>query len=261
VAGGTVGRWPLVVLRVVCYFAIAALVVEWSLTSTLGALRIDNARLTGQIDNQVTQINPQQATIDYLRSRWFGSPALWQPHGVPPGTAVRYFTVSGSTQADLEQSIIDANICVRYGGCLVDPAVPSSGALALESDGELLPNAQYCYTPATVAYHWSGHTIILPIWQPEPGTVPTALVEQWNALEQVLFVHEAGHVRVAIAWLAQENRLSQRQPTCEAMNRVWENPHLFDSLDAAQNAYHARLRANCRPELGCFYAGWMGWFL
>jgi hypothetical protein len=39
----------------------------------------------------------------------------------------------------------------------------------------------------------------------------------------------------------------------------WNNPHVFDKRDADQSAYHARLRADCRPEVGCMTAGWMGW--
>ena len=34
---------------------------------------------------------------------------------------------------------------------------------------------------------------------------------------------------------------------------------LDHQLNADQDAYHARLHADCRPEIGCMPAGWMGW--
>lgn len=254
---GETGRHRLLALiRVGCYAAIAALGI-YSLVST--SLDDLSAQLVQQKQSDQDRIAQLQATIDELRSRWIGEPALWTPEGLPTGTNMTYFPVTGSSQAELMQAIEDANICVHYGPCLVDPAVPTTGALALELDGSLIPNEQYCYTFGSVRFHFSGHQIVMPQWSPKPGTVSITLVQRWDALEQVFFVHEAGHVRVAEAWLAQENAQSARL-SCEAAIRFWDDPHLFDSLDGAQNAYHAQLRADCRPEIGCLPAGYMGWW-
>jgi predicted secreted Zn-dependent protease len=182
-----------------------------------------------------------------------------QPSGLPTNAVVRYFEVKGTTQSDLIQALDDDGLCTQYH-CVVDPAVPAgSAAWALEFDGVAHPSAPYCYSPKTISYRFTQHVILMPRWDPIPGAVKITLVQEWNALEATLLAHEIGHVYVADQYLAVLNRQSQRQPTCQAMNTFWANQHISDGLDAAQNAYHARLRADCRPEIGCIPPGWMGW--
>jgi hypothetical protein len=178
---------------------------------------------------------------------------------VPANTVVQYFDVSGTTQVQLIDSLDADGLCSRYN-CLPDPALPAgSPAWALEIDGYAVPSTPYCYTPSTITFRFAQHTILLPRWSPKIATVKTLLVKEWNALEGVLLIHEAGHVKVADDYLAGLNAQSRRLPSCAASVAFWANPHLWDGLNAAQNAYHARLRADCRPEIGCIPAGWMGW--
>lgn len=258
-------RVAMSLLRVSLYGLMAALIVYAFLSLALGQMTAQNARLVAQtsferhqIADLRAQITGMQATIDDLRSRWIGDPALWQPSGVPSNTNIAYFDLSGTTQAGLIQAFRDADLCGKYK-CLVDPAVPEGFALALEIDSRIEPNSAYCYSPRTLSYSWEPHTILLPRWNPKLGTVKIDLVQRWNALEPVLLTHEAGHVSVADAWLSAQNAKAQQLPNCSSALAFWSDPHLFDSLDAAQNDYHAKLRADCRPEIGCIPAGWMGW--
>lgn len=91
------------------------------------------------------------------------------------------------------------------------------------------------------------------------GGVKISLVNKWNALEQVIYTHEAGHVAIEVQDLAALNDQAHLSPSCAALFAFWSNPSVFDQMNADQNAYHARLRADCRPAVGCFQDGWMGW--
>lgn len=246
---------------VVVYALIIAVILTSVVPPALGRTRVTSVRLTANVATQQGPSRSFLAIVYDLESRWVGQPALWQPSGVPASTVVQYFAVSGSTQAQLITSIEDAGLCTKkYTNCLPDPTAPAgSFTWALEWNGEIVPSSQYCDSPRTLSYHWAQHTILLPGWGPRIATVETLLVKKWNALEDVLFTHEAGHVRVADDWLAGMNAQSQRLPSCAASIAFWSNSHLWDGLDAAQNAYHARLRADCRPEIGCIPDGWMGW--
>src|SRR5207247_4361325 len=84
------------------------------------------------------------------------------------------------------------------------------------------------------------------------------LVEKWNALAKSIYVHEAGHVAVDKQDLGALNAQAQKLPSCDAVYRFWDDPHVYDKDDADQAAYHARLHADCRPEIGCIPDGWRG---
>jgi hypothetical protein len=102
--------------------------------------------------------------------------------------------------------------------------------------------------------------ILLPRWSPVPvGGVTIPLIEKWNALEQVLYTHEAGHVAITVEDFAALNDQAHLSASCTALFAFWADPSIYDKLNADQNAYHARLRADCRPAVGCIPPGWMGW--
>lgn len=251
-------KWPVRAVGVLSYGLLVSIILTAVVAPALSRLRMPSVRLTANVATQQGPSRGFLAIVYDLESRWVGQPALWQPSGVPANTEVQYFAVSGTTQLQLIDSLDNSGLCSKYH-CLVDPAQPpGSVAWALEDDGYALPSAPYCYSPRTISYHFE-HTILLPGWSPRIATVGALLVQKWNALEGVLLTHEAGHVRIADDILAGLNAQSQRLSTCSAFDAFWSNPHLWDGLDAAQNAYHARLRADCRPEIGCIPAGWMGW--
>lgn len=190
---------------------------------------------------------------------WFGSPAIWTP---PPiaNNDFQFFDLGGSTQAELIASFKKAAICDTHK-CLPDPAVPPGGTFlgleGTESPGSW--SSPYCYSPRTMTAVFRTY-ILLPRWSPVPvGGVTISLVRKWNALEQVIYTHEAGHVAVEVQDLAALNDQAHLSPSCAALFAFWANPSIWDKLDADQNAYHARLRADCRPEVGCIPPGWMGW--
>jgi hypothetical protein len=190
---------------------------------------------------------------------WFGSPAIWTP---PPisNTDIQFFDVSGSTQADLIASFKKAAICDTHK-CLPDPAVPAGGTAwaleGIESPGSW--SAPYCYSPRTMTAVFRTF-ILLPRWSPVPvGGVTIPLIEKWNALEQVLYTHEAGHVAITVEDFAALNDQAHLSASCTALFAFWADPSIYDKLNADQNAYHARLRADCRPAVGCIPPGWMGW--
>lgn len=211
--------------------------------------------------HQTTLTLDQQnfGTLNYgiraLTDRWYGVPRLFQ---APPiaNTDFVYFDVTGTSQAEIENSFKRADICKTYGPCLVDPAVPNGVFLGLEGDES---TATYCYSPRTTTVVFR-HRIILPRWSPpQDGSIRRTLVEKWNDLLQVIYIHEAGHAAIAAEDIAALNAQAQALPSCQAWANFWNNPHLYDKLDADQNAYHARLRADCRPEIGCIPAYWEGW--
>jgi len=193
---------------------------------------------------------------EILRERWFGSPALFSPPAIA-NTDIEFFTVTGTTQAELIDGLNHSNLCTTYQ-CLPDPAAPAGG-IAWAIGGGFSSPGYYCYSPATTTPAFR-FLVVLPRWSPTVyGGVKIPLVEKWNALEQVIYTHEATHVAIAAQDLAQLIDYSHNLASCQAVINFWANPSVFDSLNADQNAFHARLRADCRPEIGCIPPGWMGW--
>jgi hypothetical protein len=189
--------------------------------------------------------------------RWYGVPRLFVPAPIA-NTDFIFFDVTGTTQQELEASFKSADICKTYGPCLVDPAVPSGVTLGLEGDKPAV-TYYYCYSPSTTVLPWK-HFIVLPRWSPPAdGSIKRSLVDRWNDLARTIYIHEAGHVAVAEQDFAALNAQAEALPTCQAVFNFWDNPHVLDNLSADQNAYHARLRADCRPEIGCIPAYWEGW--
>jgi predicted secreted Zn-dependent protease len=192
-----------------------------------------------------------------FQHRWFGSPALWQP---PPidNTDISYFEVKGSTQRELITSIGAADICKTHGPCAPDPANPGGITLGLAGAAPAV-SSYVCYSPRTTTVPYR-ENVLLPRWSPLPlGGISVELLLKWNAFLKVIYVHEAGHVAIDIEDIAALNDQAHQLPSCQALFAFWDNPHVFDKLDADQNAYHARLRADCRPQIGCMTPGWMGW--
>lgn len=223
-------------------------------------LQDENARLRAQLVSdrarQQSEIDSLNAQIEDLRSRWIGSPPLWQPSTLPPNTEMRYYPVTGTTQRELLQSMIAFDLCGHYA-CLPDPGQPPGVTFALE--GDITPPGQYCYSPRTLTFTFR-HFILLPLWAaPQDGSTKILVVQRWNALLDVLFTHEAKHVAIAEADFASLNDQAHQQPSCAAAIAFWQDPHVLDQLHTDQNVYHAQLRAGCRPEIGCVPPGWMGW--
>ncbi len=205
-----------------------------------------------------THVRALEAQVTALKERWFGSPALWQP---PPlaNTDFEFFEVTGTTQQELSNSLNQSSICSnrRWGpGCLPDPAYPSTSAWGLAG---LQPSGYTCYSPSTTTIAWRT-LVVLPRWSPPAdGSMKIPLVERWNSLAQVIYTHEAGHVAIDNEAMTALNDQAHHLPSCQSLIRFWADSSLFDNLHAEQNAYHARLRADCRPEVGCIPSGWLGW--
>ncbi len=198
-----------------------------------------------------------RTSVDKVNSRWYGAPAVWQP---PPitNTEIQYFDVTGNTRAEIIRSLDAANLCKVHGPWAVDPANPTNTAWGLEWD---VPAASsyVCYAPATTRLPYR-EFVLLPRWSPRPlGGVTVDLVQAWNALLQVIYIHESTHVTIAINDIKALNDQAHELPTCDALFAFWDNPHLWDKLESDQAAFHARLRADCRPEIGCIPPGYMGW--
>ena len=197
--------------------------------------------------------NPE---VQLLQTRWFGTPAVYQP---PPiaDTTIQFFDVTGSTQDELYNSLNSSGLCQKYK-CAKDPANPSNVVWGLEHF-EFVGTYIACYSPRTTILAFR-YYIMLPRWTPPAdGSVTIDLVERWNALAQVIHVHESGHVAIDKQDLAALNAQAHRLSSCGAVFAFWDSPHVFDKDVADQAAYHARLRADCRPEIGCIPDYWMGW--
>lgn len=209
----------------------------------------------GQLTDQQSQIDALQAEVKDLKERWYGSPALFSPPAIG-NTDINFFPVTGTTQAELLSSLNHSTLCTTHT-CNPDPLVPGGITWALA--GATGGGGYYCYSPAstTLAYR---EFVVLPQWSPPlDGTVKIPLVQTWNALAQVLYTHEAGHVAISQQDIAALNDQAHQLASCSALISFWSSPSVFDQLNADQAAYHARLRADCRPEIGCIPPGWMGW--
>ena len=148
--------------------------------------------------------------------------------------------------------------CSRYGPCKPDPAVPEGVPWGMEWFHAAVTSYR-CYSPSTTTIPFT-EFVLLPRWSPPAdGSVKIPLVEKWNALAQVIYAHEAGHVAIDQQGLAALNDQAHHLPSCQALFNFWDNPNSYDALKAAQDAYHARLLADCRPEIGCAPSNWMGW--
>jgi predicted secreted Zn-dependent protease len=199
--------------------------------------------------------NPE---VQLLQTRWFGTPAIYQPAPIA-NTTTLFFDVAGVTQDELYNGLNDSGICKKYGPCAKDPANPTGLAWGLEWFQFAGGNYYTCYAPRTTTLQFREY-ILLPRWTPAAdGSVTIDLVERWNALAQVIYIHEAGHVAISKQDLAALNAQAHRLATCDALAAFWDSSHVFDKEAADQAAYHARLRADCRPEVGCIPPYWMGW--
>jgi Bacterial protein of unknown function (DUF922) len=210
---------------------------------------------TGEQAQQQSQVGEILGDVVDIEQRWFGSPALW----VPPPIAnadIERFEISGTTQGELIASLDNSSICSGQK-CAPDPAVPNGVAWGLE--GSRPGSAYRCYSPSSTTLIYRPF-VLLPRWSPPAdGTVRTALVQAWNSLLQVIYTHEAGHVAIDIQGVAALNDQAHQLGSCQELIDFWSSPSVFDKLNADQDAYHARLHADCRPEIGCMPAGWMGW--
>jgi uncharacterized coiled-coil protein SlyX len=256
----------------------APLLVRLSVEGLLGALLIGflvfnsvdqwkqaNQHLSDQvaaqmaaIANQQSQIQTLQAEVQDLKERWYGSPALYSPPAVS-NTDIQFFDVAGTTQQELINSLDTSSICTKFGStCAPDPAVPNGVAWALEGFKPAISSYQ-CYSPSTTTIPYR-EFMVLPRWSPPTdGSVKIPLVEAWNALAQVLYIHEAGHVAITQQDVAALNDQAHGLPSCAALISFWASPSVYDKEAADQAAYHARLHADCRPEIGCLPNGYMGW--
>lgn len=242
----------------------ALLVITFLLASAIDQQRQTNQRLTSEVATQGSdltsreaQVSSLQAEVQDLKELWYGDPAIWQP---PPisNTNIIFFDVTGSTQQELIDSLDASAICTTYGPCATDPAVPNGVTLGLAGFHADVTRYE-CYTPSTTTIPFS-EFVVLPRWSPSPhGSVRIPLVEKWNALAQVIYSHEAGHVAISQQDLAALNDAAHHLPSCQALFNFWDSPTVYDQLEADQAAYHARLHADCRPEIGCIPPGWMGW--
>ena len=215
------------------------------------------AAQSGQLADQQSQIQALQAEVQDLKERWYGSPALYNPPAIS-NTDIQFFDLTGTTQQQLIDSLNKSSICTTYGPCAADPAVPNGVAWGLEGFKPAI-SSYVCYSPrsTTIPYR---EFIVLPRWlPPADGSVKIPLVEAWNALAQVIYVHEAGHVAIDQQDIAALNDQAHGLPSCAALISFWASPSLFDKNSADQAAYHARLHADCRPEIGCIPSNWMGW--
>src|SRR6266851_8740822 len=190
-----------------------------------------------------------------IQNIWFGEPAIYVPPAIP-ATETKFFSVSGFTQRALIDSLNTSGICTTYGPCAPDPAVPQGIAWALEGI-DFIPGL-FCYTPQTSPLPYRTF-VLLPRWAPRVTSVTPTLVSRWDALDQVLYVHEAGHAAISNQDLAALLNQARALPSCLAVVDFWARPALFDKMEADQAAYHARLHADCRPEIGCIPANWLGW--
>lgn len=237
-----------------CLGLITLLVAELVQANEL--LKTELADKNARIAADESQVSSLQAQIKDLKERWFGAPALYQPPAIA-NTVIEFFPVDGTTQLQIIYSLDNAGVCQTYG-CTKDPANPSNIAWGLEWSH--FANTSYtCYSPRTTTLDYRQY-VLLPRWTPPTdGSVKIPLVEAWNALAKVIYIHESGHVAIDKEDIAALNAQAQKLTTCDALFKFWDNPHVFDKLNADQLAYHARLRADCRPEVGCIPPGWMGW--
>ena len=172
-----------------------------------------------------------------------------------PSTTTEFFDVTGSTQRALINSLNNSDICGKYGGCTPDPAVPNGVAWGLEGE---TPFGFYCYSPRTTPVPFNVF-VLLPRWSPFLGGVTVDLVTRWNALEQMIYVHEAGHAAISNLDLGELGAQANQLSSCQAVFDFWDSRATYSKLQADQAAYHARLHADCRPEIGCAPPGWLGW--
>jgi predicted secreted Zn-dependent protease len=235
-------------------FLVFSSVDQWQQANRQLASQV--AAQTAELAVQQSQIEALQAEVKDLKERWYGSPAIFSPPAIA-NTDIRFFAVTGTTQAELISSLNNSSLCTTYT-CLPDPAAPSH-AVAWALGGGFSSEPYYCYSPDTTTPTFR-FLMVLPQWSPPiDGSVKIPLVEEWNALEQVIYTHEATHVAIAVQDLIKLEDYSHNLPSCQALIDFWSSPTVFDNLNADQNAFHARLRADCRLEIGCIPAGWMGW--
>ncbi len=226
-----------------------------ALAGLLGACIPSSTRTTNVAAALAAPSTAVTAPLDDVQALWFGQPAVWAPT-LTATFDVQWFTVHGLTQPELIASLDADNLCKTYG-CLPDPGQPgNSSAWALEGTEPGQPIM--CYSPRTATFEFR-EFILIPRWSPAYGSVAIRLVEAWNALLHVLYVHEATHASIAARDLQALTDQAHGLASCEAFGAFWANPHVFDQMNADQIAYHARLRADCRPEIGCVPNGWMGW--
>ena len=208
-------------------------------------------------DDNAREAAAHEARVQALKERWLGSPAIWQPPPIAT-TTIQFFDVTGVNQKELIDSLNGSDLCRRFPPCAPDPLNPTGVAWGLEGT-DSVTKTYVCSSPGTTTIQFQ-ELMVLPRWKPPAdGTVTIPLVVKWNALQRAIYVHESGHVAITKAGVAALNDQAHRLTTCAAFDAFWKSPKLFDKIDADQIAYHTRLHADCRPEIGCIPPGWMGW--
>jgi len=184
--------------------------------------------------------------------KWYGDPAIWEPPPITNATIER-FDLIGTTQRELINSLNTSPIASQATPDPANPGALAWGLAGFHWDGGV------CYSPKTANVSYQ-ITLTLPRWSPAPdGTVDVQLIEAWNALEQSIYVHEAGHAQIDTEDMVAINDHVHQLPNCSAVVSYIDDPTTHQKINDDQNAYHARLRADCRPEIGCIPRGWLGW--
>jgi hypothetical protein len=153
---------------------------------------------------------------------WFGTPPIWQPPTIywqPPavkGASIEYFDVTGTTQADLIDSL---------------NRVADTRAWAWT---DLQPRPIGCYL-ALFPYQDRTHevTVHLPRWVPAPnGSVRRGLVGRWNALRQSLYAQEVGYFHVYQADMQAIMDVVRVLPDCPSILAYLNDGMTWQRLDA-----------------------------
>ena len=180
---------------------------------------------------------------------WLGTPPIWQPPTISGGS-IEYFQVTGTTQADLVDSL---------------NRVAGTRAWAWT---DLQPRPIGCYL-ALFPYQDRTHDVVIhmPRWAPtRDGSVRRGLVERWNALRQSLYAQEVGYIQTYREDMQPIMEEVHALPDCPSIVAYLNDGMTWQRLDADRERIDADrvspMRGSledCRPQSGCRPPGWMGW--
>lgn len=146
---------------------------------------------------------PTPAPTPTPDTRWYGDPAIWDLPDIA-GARTEYVSVSSCSQYELITSLNSAGL------------KDSNGLVAWGLEGSSIPSG-VCYSQHTVNISLD-IVVTPPRWSPiADGRIDQDLITKWNALQQVIYIHEVGRVKIDLDdWSAAIDHIHQL-PSCQAV--------------------------------------------
>ena len=155
-----------------------------------------------------------------------------------------YYDISGTSY-----EAIFKQVKARGPGPDNDPSAPRDTYAFASTQLEEVKFVGDCRVSA-VAYLSFHQTILVPRLTPGGSGLSQQNIDAWNYQLEVAALHEGRHLFINASTVVEyQAKMRTTLGGCSAIDNLFQQ--MNQDLRDRNLAYHAELRANCKPELGC----------